>query len=78
MFLGLHDSGVVSQVFRSSTCVEAGVAQAHYNLQNFDEAQALYEDMLSHDPYRLEGLDVFSNILFVKEALAPLSHLAHR
>eukprot|EP00983_Pelagomonas_calceolata_P126192 1161280-Pelagomonas_calceolata.AAC.9 len=103
--------------------------------RNFDDAQALYEDLMARDPYRLEvcmcvcvrvrartsmltsfwqrglerdsyatlncplnlvwkclracpccddvlvvagGLDVYSNILFVKEAAAPLSALAHR
>ncbi|GLC48040.1 anaphase-promoting complex component apc8 [Pleodorina starrii] len=68
----------LAQVFRGSLAVEAAVAQAHYNLQNFDEAQALYEDLLARDPFRLEGTDTFSNILFVKEAAAPLSVLAHR
>ncbi|PNW72454.1 hypothetical protein CHLRE_16g681578v5 [Chlamydomonas reinhardtii] len=68
----------LAQVFRGSLAVEASVAQAHYNLQNFDEAQALYEDLLARDPFRIEGADTFSNILFVKEAAAPLSVLAHR
>ncbi|KAG2434247.1 hypothetical protein HXX76_007972 [Chlamydomonas incerta] len=68
----------LAQVFRGSLAVEASVAQAHYNLQNFDEAQALYEDLLARDPYRIEGTDTFSNILFVKEAAPPLSVLAHR
>ena len=31
----------------------------------------------SHDPYRLDNLDTYSNILYVKEAKAALSHLAH-
>ncbi|GIM10124.1 hypothetical protein Vretimale_13898 [Volvox reticuliferus] len=68
----------LAQVFRGSLALEAAVAQAHYNLQNFDEAQALFEDLLARDPFRLEGTDTFSNILFVKEAAAPLSVLAHR
>ncbi|KAG2494351.1 hypothetical protein HYH03_007408 [Edaphochlamys debaryana] len=68
----------LAQVFRGSLAVEAAVAQAHYNLQNFEEAQALYEDLLARDPYRIEGTDTFSNILFVTEAAAPLSVLAHR
>ena len=29
------------------------------------------------DPYRLDHLDTYSNILYVKEAKAALSHLAH-
>jgi hypothetical protein len=29
------------------------------------------------DPYRIDGMDVFSNILYVKEQEVQLSHLAH-
>ena len=58
--------------------MESLVAQAQYNLQNYDEAQALFEDILSRDPFRLEGVEVFSNILFVKEDFTALSQLAHR
>jgi anaphase-promoting complex subunit 8 len=47
-------------------------------VQNFEEAQVLFEDLLSRDPYRLEGADTFSNILFVREQPAALSLLAHR
>jgi hypothetical protein len=28
--------------------------------------------------YCVQGMDTYSNILFVKEAFGPLSHLAHR
>ncbi|GAX85404.1 hypothetical protein CEUSTIGMA_g12820.t1 [Chlamydomonas eustigma] len=68
----------LSQMFPNSVYMESLVAQVHYNLQNYDEAQSLYEDILSKDPFRLEGMDVFSNILFVKEQAAALSQLAHR
>lgn len=47
-------------------------------MQNFDEAQVLYEDLFARAPHRLEGMDTFSNILFVKEQPAALSMLAHR
>eukprot|EP00883_Tetradesmus_obliquus_P015588 jgi/Sobl393_1/8739/SZX78120.1 len=69
---------VINQLFPGSDWVAANAALAHYNMRNFDEAQALYEDLLARDPARLAGMDTYSNILFVKEAFAPLSHLAHR
>ncbi|WIA34840.1 hypothetical protein OEZ86_013138 [Tetradesmus obliquus] len=69
---------VVNQLFPGSDWVAANAALAHYNMRNFDKAQALYEDLLARDPARLAGMDTYSNILFVKEAFAPLSHLAHR
>ncbi|KAJ9515614.1 hypothetical protein QJQ45_021696 [Haematococcus lacustris] len=68
----------LSQTIPGSLGLEAALAQAHYNLQNFDEAQAVFEDLMERDPYRLEGMDTYSNILFVKEMRAELSSLAHR
>ncbi|KAI3429609.1 hypothetical protein D9Q98_005695 [Chlorella vulgaris] len=53
-------------------------ALAHYNLQNFDEAQELFEELLGRDPHRIEGMDIYSNILYVKEEFGALSALAHR
>ncbi len=44
----------------------------------FDTAQGLFEDLLKKDPYRLENVDIYSNILYVKEDKAKLSFLAHR
>ena len=36
------------------------------------------KDMRNVDPYRLEGMDVYSNILYVKDEKGPLSFLAHQ
>lgn len=41
------------QLFPGSDWVAASAALAHYNMRNFDEAQALYEDLLARDPARL-------------------------
>ena len=56
-----------------------GVVQmaVHYNMREFDRAQSIFEDVYKADPYRLEGMDTYSNILYVKEATAKLSYLAH-
>jgi hypothetical protein len=43
----------VLQLFPGSDWVAANAALAHYNMRNFDEAQALYEDLLARDPARL-------------------------
>lgn len=37
-----------------STWVTCSIAEAHYHLRNFDEAQELLEDCRSADPYRLQ------------------------
>ena len=34
--------------------------------------------MIQVDPHRIEGIDAYSNILYVKEDFAKLAHLAHR
>jgi anaphase-promoting complex subunit 8 len=49
--------------FPNSTHVVMQSAVAHYNLRNFDDAQALFVDLQSHDEFRIDGMDIFSNIL---------------
>ena len=53
-------------------------ALAHYNLRDFDAAEGVFQQILTADPYRVDGLDTLSNILYVKEKAAALSHLAHK
>jgi hypothetical protein len=42
------------QTFPGSDWVTSSAALAHYNCRNFDTAQALYEDLLERDPWRLQ------------------------
>ncbi|MCO5606730.1 hypothetical protein L7F22_060920 [Adiantum nelumboides] len=65
-------------VFQNSDYILCQIATAHYNLREFDNAERLFEELLQTDPYRMEGSDTYSNILFVKECFAALSHLAHK
>lgn len=65
-------------MFPRSDHIVAQTALAHYNLREFDEAESLFEGMLKTDPYRIENMDVYSNILYVKECFAALSFLAHK
>ncbi|KAJ7534809.1 hypothetical protein O6H91_12G004500 [Diphasiastrum complanatum] len=65
-------------LFPGSDYVLAQTATAHYNLREFDDAEGLFEELLRTDPYRIEGMDTYSNILYVKECYAALSHLAHK
>eukprot|EP00752_Nemacystus_decipiens_P011506 g10217.t1 len=63
--------------FPGSSYVLAQTAVAHYHLRNFDQGHADFKELRRRDPLRMEGLDVFSNILYVKECKAELSFLAH-
>lgn len=38
----------------------------------------MFEQLLKSDPYRVDGLDIYSNILYVKECFSALSYLAHK
>jgi anaphase-promoting complex subunit 8 len=63
--------------FPGSSYLTAQVATVLYNMRDFDEAAARFEEVRRVDPYRLEGLDSYSNILYVKELRPALSELAH-
>eukprot|EP00904_Undaria_pinnatifida_P003166 jgi/Undpi1/12850/HiC_scaffold_7.g02517.m1 len=63
--------------FPASSYVLSQTAVAHYHLRNFDEGHKDFKELRARDPLRMEGLDVFSNILYVKECKAELSFLAH-
>ena len=52
------------------------MANAQYNLREFDEAEEMFERVIQVDPHRIEGIDAYSNILYVKEDFAKLAHLA--
>eukprot|EP01018_Ginkgo_biloba_P038683 Gb_03388 [translate_table: standard] len=75
---GLDKYEKLEDSFPLSDYVFAQAATAHYNLRDFDEAERIFEELLKSDPYRIEGMDTYSNILYVKESFAHLSHLAHR
>ena len=64
--------------FPKSDYLTAQVAVAHYNLREYDISESQFEGMLKTDPYRIENMDVYSNILYVKESAPALSYLAHK
>lgn len=46
-------------------------------LSEFGQAEAQFERILALDPYRIDDIDVFSNILYVTDNRLKLSKLAH-
>lgn len=75
---GLDALRALSDAFPASQPLLLAAAVAHNNLHNYDEAQGLFEDLLARDPHRVEGMDAYSNILYVKEDAPALAELAHR
>jgi len=59
-----------------SPYVQGQTAFALFHLRQYDEASRLYEELRQSYPFRLEGLDNYSNILYVTEERAMLSVLA--
>uniref|UniRef100_A0A7S3STY6 Cdc23 domain-containing protein n=1 Tax=Emiliania huxleyi TaxID=2903 RepID=A0A7S3STY6_EMIHU len=79
-----HDSARAVSLYESllvqwprSLHVQSQLALARYNLRDFEEAQQRFEELLAEDPYRLDGVDTYSNILYVREEKRKLSALAH-
>jgi anaphase-promoting complex subunit 8 len=62
--------------FEKSTYVISQLALAAYNLKDFSKSLERFQELRLCDPYRLNCVDVFSHILFVKEMLPELTILA--
>lgn len=45
---------------------------------DLNEAIALFKRILDFDPYRLDNLDTYSNLLYVHDLKKELADLAHR
>jgi tetratricopeptide (TPR) repeat protein len=60
-----------------SNFIKIQAATSLYYQKEFDTARALYEEARLADPFRLEGIDDFSNTLFVRGDRLALSVLAH-
>ncbi|KAG1691495.1 Cell division cycle protein 23 [Nymphon striatum] len=72
LLMKLQESG-----FGDSTYVMAQVAIAFHNMRDVDQAVKVFQDLQKVDPYRLDNMDTFSNLLYVKEMRVELSYLAH-
>jgi anaphase-promoting complex subunit 8 len=67
----------VLHVFPHSQVAVSQVALSHYSLRDYEKAQAVFEEARASDPHRMEHLDAYSNILYVRERRTELSYLAH-
>lgn len=50
----------------------------HFFLSGVEKAIEQYQSLQEMDPYRLDNLDIYSNLLFVKEMKKEMSALAHK
>jgi anaphase-promoting complex subunit 8 len=68
----------VLHVFPNSQLVTSQVALSYYCMRDYEKAQNVFEQARENDPHKIEHLDAYSNILYVREKRAELSFLAHR
>jgi len=73
IYIGLNKAGL-----GQSTYLMAQVAIAFHNMRQVDQAVTYFKQLGEVDPYRLDNLDTYSNLLYVKEQRVELAHLAHR
>ncbi|KAG0176956.1 Anaphase-promoting complex subunit 23 [Apophysomyces sp. BC1021] len=84
--LGLHRPNQVfrkimeplTEYFPDCTYIKAQWATMFYEAMDYNEAEILFGSLRRMNPYRLEDMDVFSNVLYLLEAKEKLSVLAHQ
>ncbi|KAK3440681.1 anaphase-promoting complex subunit 8 isoform X1 [Eucalyptus grandis] len=64
--------------FSFSNYIQAQIAKVQYSLREFEQVEVIFEELLRNDPYRVEDMDMYSNVLYAKECFSALSYLAHR
>jgi len=73
IYFGLSSAGL-----QNSTYIMAQIAIAFHNLRRVEEALEYFKNLSEIDPYRLDNMDVYSNMLYVTEKRVELAHLAHK
>ncbi|KAI8581599.1 hypothetical protein K450DRAFT_232089 [Umbelopsis ramanniana AG] len=68
----------ISASFPRSTYIKSQWATLRYDLLEYNEAEELFDELRNMNPYRLDDMDIFSNLLFVKDSKEKLSVLAHQ
>jgi len=64
--------------FPSSSFLYAQIGFEFFTMDDYSNAVAWFEQVEEVDPYRYELMDVYSNILYVREDHGKLSYLAYR
>jgi anaphase-promoting complex subunit 8 len=70
--------GLINAGLQDSTYIMAQVAIAFHNMRQVDQAVDYFKQLGEIDPFRLDNMDTYSNLLYVKEQRVELAHLAHR
>ncbi|MCJ1310379.1 Anaphase-promoting complex subunit 23 [Agyrium rufum] len=71
-----HLLASLTQIFPRSLFILSTSALLSYHAKDFDSALTSFQTLLHTDPYRLETLDIYSNILYVLSSTPQLAFLA--
>lgn len=64
-------------IFPQSTFLLTLQALSHYHSKDFETSASIFQEILVSNPYRLDALDHYSNILYVMTDRPKLAFLAH-
>ncbi|EXJ93828.1 anaphase-promoting complex subunit 8 [Capronia coronata CBS 617.96] len=63
--------------FPTSTFLLTQLALSYYHAKDYEVSASIFQDLLTAHPHRLDGLDHYSNILYVMADRPKLAFLAH-
>jgi len=75
--LQIYQRWTDDNLFGKSPFLLTQYAVTQYNLRDYGTSKQLLEELHQQMPYRLDSMDVYSNILYVQEDAVTLSQLAH-
>eukprot|EP01024_Parvocaulis_polyphysoides_P002610 TRINITY_DN1077_c1_g1_i1.p1 TRINITY_DN1077_c1_g1~~TRINITY_DN1077_c1_g1_i1.p1 ORF type:complete len:486 (-),score=63.85 TRINITY_DN1077_c1_g1_i1:68-1456(-) len=68
----------LDQLLPQNNFVSMMTAKAQYLLYDFERTKVLLEDMFKRDPYRLNGAEIYSNVLWMQQQHTELGALAQK
>lgn len=63
-------------IFPNFSFLKIQRAMLSYHSLDYQDSERLFDEVLNVDPHRLDGMDMYSNILYVTERRAKLAYLA--
>ncbi|EXJ74688.1 anaphase-promoting complex subunit 8 [Cladophialophora psammophila CBS 110553] len=68
---------ILLNYFPNSTFLLTQLALSHYHAKEYESSASIFQELLVAHPHRLDGLDHYSNILYVMADRPKLAFLAH-
>ncbi|KAF2084594.1 anaphase-promoting complex subunit CDC23 [Saccharata proteae CBS 121410] len=66
----------IQSIFPHSAFLQTQRALLYYHSKDFEEAEQIFSSLLTQDPYRIDALDNYSNILYVMSLRPKLAFVA--